>query len=83
MKEDTKTTCTPCEQNFERKVDELVKEGKAPTAREREEKEAEVEAAFSDRGKEKSNAVGCVCKEPATCEEQALLCVCPCYCCFL
>ena len=52
MKEDTKTTCTPCEQNFERKVDELVKEGKAPTAREREEKEAEVEAAFSDRGKE-------------------------------
>ena len=47
MKEDTKTTCTPCEQNFERKV------GKAPTAREREEKEAEVEAAFSDRGKEK------------------------------
>ena len=53
MKEDTKTTCTPCEQNFERKGDELVKEGKAPTAREREEKEAEVEAAFSDRGKEK------------------------------
>ena len=53
MKEDTKTTCTPCEQNFERKVDELVKEGKAPTARESEEKEAEVEAAFSDRGKEK------------------------------
>ena len=42
MKEDTKTTCAPCEQNFERKVDELVKEGKAPTAREREEKEAEV-----------------------------------------
>ena len=34
MKEDTKTTCMPCEQNFERKVDELVKEGKAlrPTA---------------------------------------------------
>ena len=28
MKEDTKTTCAPCEQNFERKVDELVKEGK-------------------------------------------------------
>ena len=55
MKEDTKTTCTPCEQNFERKVDELVKEGKAPTAREREEKEAEVEAAFSDRGKEKKS----------------------------
>ena len=54
MKEDTKTTCAPCEQNFERKVDELVKEGKAPTAREREEKEAE-----------------------------ALLCVYPCYCCFL
>ena len=53
MKEDTKTPCAPCEQNFERKVDEQEKEGKAPTAREREEKESEVEAAFSDRGKEK------------------------------
>jgi len=30
-----------------------VKEDEAPPAREREEKEAEVEAAFSDRGKEK------------------------------
>ena len=53
MNEDTNTTCTPCEQNFERKVDELVKEGKTPTAKERKAKEAEVEAAFSDRGKEK------------------------------
>lgn len=51
--ENKETTCTPCEQNFERKVDELVKEGKAPTAKEREEKEAEVKAAFADRGKEK------------------------------
>ncbi len=52
MKEETKTTCTPCEQNFERKVNELVKEGKTPTAREREAKEAEVEAAFAEHGKE-------------------------------
>lgn len=51
MKEDTKTTCTPCEENFERKVNELVKEGKTPTAQEREEKEAEVEAAFAEHGK--------------------------------
>ena len=52
MKEEN-TTCTPCEQNFERKVDELVKEGKAPTAKEREKREAEVEAAFAEHGKEK------------------------------
>lgn len=51
MKEDTKTTCTPCEENFERKVNELVKEGKTPTAQEREKKEAEVEAAFAEHGK--------------------------------
>ena len=28
--ENKETTCTPCEQNFERKVNELVKEGEAP-----------------------------------------------------
>lgn len=45
------TTCTPCEQNFERKVNELVREGKAPTTKERAEKEDEVEAAFAEHGK--------------------------------
>ena len=35
MKENKETTCTPCEQNFEHKIDELVKEGKAPTTGER------------------------------------------------
>lgn len=47
MKENTKTTCTPCEQNFENKVHELVKEGKAPTAKAREKKGSEVKAAFA------------------------------------
>lgn len=44
------TTCTPCEQNFEHKVNELVREGKAPTAKERTEKEDEVKAAFAEHG---------------------------------
>lgn len=47
MEENTDSKCSPCEENFERKVDELVKEGEGPDAQEREEKEAEVEAAFS------------------------------------
>lgn len=51
MKENTNTTCTPCEENFERNIDELVKEGKAPAENERKEKEAEVKAAFADREK--------------------------------
>lgn len=51
MKENKNTTCTPCEENFERNIDELVKEGKAPAENERKEKEAEVKAAFSDREK--------------------------------
>ncbi|WP_295938869.1 hypothetical protein [uncultured Alistipes sp.] len=50
MKENN-TTCTPCEQNFENKIDELVKEGKTPTAKAREKKEAEVKAAFDEKGK--------------------------------
>lgn len=50
MKE-KETTCTPCEQNFERKVDELVKEGEAPSAGERQKKEAEVKAAFAEHEK--------------------------------
>lgn len=48
---DEQTTCTPCEQNFERKVNELVKEGEAPDAEQRAKKEAEVKAAFDEHGK--------------------------------
>ena len=48
---DEQTTCTPCEQNFERKVNELVKEGEAPDTKQRAKKEAEVKAAFDEHGK--------------------------------
>lgn len=47
MKENKETTCTPCEENFERKVNELVEEGKAPSHEEREEREREIKAAFA------------------------------------
>lgn len=53
MKEDKNTVCDPCEQNFERNIDELVSEGKAPTAKERQQKEREIESAFAGTGKEK------------------------------
>lgn len=49
--ENKETTCTPCEQNFERKVNELVKEGEAPDTKQRAKKEAEVKAAFDEHGK--------------------------------
>ena len=49
--ENKETTCTPCEQNFERKVNELVKEGEAPDTKQRAKKEAEVKAAFDEPGK--------------------------------
>lgn len=52
MKENKDTTCTPCEENFERNIDNLVKEGEAPTAEERRKKEQEVESAFAETGKE-------------------------------
>lgn len=39
--------CSPCEENFERKVNELVHDGEAPTAREHREKAREVEAAYA------------------------------------
>ena len=47
MKKNNETTCTPCEQNFERNIDEMVQEGKAPTAKERREREQEVKSAFA------------------------------------
>lgn len=53
MKENENTTCTPCEENFERNIDEMVREGKAPTADERRQKEQEIESAFAENGKDK------------------------------
>lgn len=52
MKENKETTCTPCEENFERNIDEMVREGEAPTAKERREREQEVESAFAGTPKE-------------------------------
>ncbi len=46
MKE--KEKCTPCEANFERNIEHLVKEGEAPTSKQRHEKEREVKAAFEE-----------------------------------
>lgn len=46
MKENENTTCDPCERDFEKSIEELVKEGKAPSHAERKEKEHEVNAAF-------------------------------------
>ena len=48
MKENKDTACEPCEQNFERNINRLVKEGKAPTP-----KEHEVKSAFAETGKER------------------------------
>lgn len=50
MKENKDAACTPCERNFERNIEEIVKEGEAPTGRERREKEREVESAFAEKG---------------------------------
>lgn len=47
MKENEKTTCEPCERNFERNIHNLVKEGEAPTSKEREKKQKEVKEAFA------------------------------------
>lgn len=50
MKENKDTaTCDPCERTFEQNIDNLVKEGQAPSQKERDEKEQEVEAAFSEK----------------------------------
>lgn len=44
---DEKTTCTPCEQNFENKVDELVGQVENYDREDRRRKEREVEEAFA------------------------------------
>lgn len=44
---DEKTTCTPCEQNFENKVDELVGQVEDYNPSDRVRKEHEVEEAFA------------------------------------
>lgn len=46
MKENNKTTCDPCEENFKHKVNELVKEGHAPSHMARQKREHEVKSAF-------------------------------------
>lgn len=45
--ENKETTCTPCEQNFEKKVDELVDQVEDYSEKDRKQKEHEVEEAFS------------------------------------
>ena len=52
MKENKETTCTPCEEKFERNIDAMGKEGEAPTAKERQQREQEVKAAFAETAKE-------------------------------
>ena len=52
MKENKDTACEPCEQNFERNINRLVKEGKAPTPKACQQKEHEVKSAFAETGKE-------------------------------
>ncbi len=51
MKE--KEKCSPCEANFERNIHHLVKEGEAPTSKQRHAKEEEVKAAFSENSEVK------------------------------
>ena len=53
MKENKDTACEPCEQNFERNINRLVKEGKAPTPKARQQKEHEVKSAFAETEKER------------------------------
>ena len=48
MKENKDTACEPCEQNFERNINRLVKEGKAPTPKARQQKEHEVNSPFAE-----------------------------------
>ncbi len=48
MKEKENTTCDPCERNFERNIDRMVKAGEAPAGKTRREKEAEVKSAFAE-----------------------------------
>lgn len=52
---DEKTTCTPCEQNFEKNVDRLVGQVENYTEKDRVKKEREVEEAFSSTGREKKD----------------------------
>ena len=49
--ENKETACTPCEQNFDRKVNELSKEGESPDAEQRAQKAAGAKAAFEEHGK--------------------------------
>ncbi len=50
---DEQTTCTPCEQNFENKVNELVDQVEDYTKKDHMQKEREVEDAFASDGEAK------------------------------
>ena len=54
-RKDEKTTCTPCEQNFEKNVDRLVGQVENYTEKDRVKKEREVEEAFPATGREKKD----------------------------
>ena len=47
IKKDEQTTCTPCEQNFEDNINELVDQVEDYTRKDRMRKEREVEEAFA------------------------------------
>lgn len=47
--ENKQQPCDPCERNFERNIHHIVREGEAPTEREREHKEQELREAFGEK----------------------------------
>lgn len=53
MKQNKHTNCDPCERNFERNINHLVKEGEAPSAKARQKREHEVKSAFAEKAKAK------------------------------
>lgn len=48
MKDNKEMKCDPCEQDFKKKVNELVKEGKAPTHADRAKREHEIKSVFGE-----------------------------------
>ena len=55
---DEQTTCTPCEQNFEDNINELVDQVEDYTRKDRMRKEREVEEAFAADKEPKRSAAG-------------------------
>lgn len=48
MKENKNTVCDPCERDFEHKIHELVREGKAPSHDARAKREHEIKSVFGE-----------------------------------